>query len=175
MLKHSPSIILVLFLWNDQFRRCIHAVSMFKKTHGIYVLILKENRVRFDARLDHFPFKVECSTSEVKIALCHECCWVCFPHTYFQPCSYVVFILNNGAAAIMSRHLAKFIRPSTSVLAPLVSAPAQVRTRHFDLRRRTVNVGRRARGKRQCSIPPASVWWQWPTWSAKMRYNLWYI
>lgn len=132
---------------------------MFKKTRGIYVLILKENRVRFDARLD-FPFKVECSTSEVKIPLRHECCRVCFPHTYFQPCSYVVFILNNGAAAIMSRHLAKFIRPSTSVLAPLVSAPAQVWARHFDLQRRTVNVhlGRRARGKRCCSIPPASAW-----------------
>lgn len=152
-------------------------MSTFKKTRGIYVLILKENRVRFDARLDNFPFKVECSTSEVKIALRHECCRVCFHRTYFQPCSYVVFILNNGAAAIMSRHLAKFIRPSTSVLAPLVSAPAQVRARHFDLRRRTVNVhlGRRARGKRYCSIPPASAWWQWPTWSAKMRYNLWYI
>lgn len=148
---------------------------MFKKTRGIYMLILKANRVRFDTRLGHFPFKVECSTSEVKTALRHECCWVCFHHMYFQPCSYVVFILNNGATVIMSCHFAKFIRPSTSVLAPLVSAPAQVRAWHFDLRRRTVNVGRRARGKLYCSIPPASAWWQWPTWSAKMRYNLWYI
>lgn len=133
---------------SEYLKSCVHGVSTFKKTRGIYMLILKPNRVRFDTRLGHFPFKVECSTSEVKTALCHKCCRVCFPHMYFQPCSYVVFILNNGAAAIMSRHLAEFIRPSTSVLAPLVSAPAQVRTRHFDLRRRTVNVGRRARGKR---------------------------
>ncbi len=132
---------------------------MFKKTW--YLCAHSEGKQSPFWRTFDFPFKVECSTSEVKIALRHECCRVCFPHTYFQPCSYVVFILNNGAAAIMSRHLAKFIRPSTSVLAPLVSAPAQVWARHFDLRRRTVNVhlGRRAREKRCCSIPPASAWW----------------
>lgn len=153
----------MLFLRKDLFGISlkVHSCGVNVQKDTWYLYAHSEGKQSpFDARLDHFPFKVECSTSEVKTALCHECCRVCFPHMYLQPCSYVVFILNNGAAAIMSRHLAKFITPSTSVLAPLVSAPAQVRARHFDLLQKTVNahLGRRARGKRYCSVPPASAW-----------------
>lgn len=85
------------------------------------MVTLKKNRLRFHICLDHFPFKLECSASHVVDVL--------FAPNVSVLHSYVVFILINVATAVMSRHSVEFIRPSTSLLAPLVSGPAQVRVR----------------------------------------------